>query len=67
MNKPSMAISIINKTVESDGELLKLREFSSAAEFANYFVDKYEHLWDANATNETKKDLINLYNAIMEA
>jgi len=66
MSKPNMSINIFNKTVASDGELLKLRELSSS-EFTEYFVVKYEHLWDADVVNETKKELVKLYNAIMEA
>lgn len=66
MSKPSMTINLYDKTVTVAGELMNLNEFQSSAEFAETVVTKLEYLWDADTVNETRRDLVKLYYAIME-
>ena len=65
--KPKLKINTYWKEVELEGRLLKLSSFSSPIEFANHIVEKYEYLWDADTCNDTRKELVNLYNALIEA
>lgn len=66
MSKPSLHINVFNKTVFFEDEPMKLSDYSPL-EFADHIVDACEHLWDADTCNDTRKELVNLYNAIMEA
>lgn len=66
MKQPSILISVFNRTITVDGEAMSFDKFTSSSDFAETIIEKFEYMWTADKVNEIKRDLIQLYYAIME-
>ena len=64
--KPNMHINVLTKTVLVEDSVLNLRDLTET-EFADTIIERWEYLWGADEVNATRRDLIQLHQAIWEA
>lgn len=63
--KPNMVINVAEKKVKVKNMTINLMAVS-ALEFADTIIDTWEHLWSADECNSTRRDLIQLHQALQE-